>query len=99
MTDLNAVRERDAQSAETWFRKPDSATARAIQDRRALLSLLYERDKQRALDAEEIRRLRAAIAALRAADDGEWINGKNLPRFFNALEGCYAATRGDPPQD
>ncbi|MGH8261386.1 MAG: hypothetical protein ACREUG_17020 [Steroidobacteraceae bacterium] len=38
MIDLEAIRTRDAASAETWFRAPHSAAARAIQDRRALLA-------------------------------------------------------------
>lgn len=66
MIDLDAIRERDAASAETWFRKPNSGTARAMQDRRALLSHIYELTKQRAQDVEEIRRLRAEILDSRA---------------------------------
>jgi hypothetical protein len=38
--DLRAIRKRDADSADTWFKAPNNATARAMQDRRALLKLL-----------------------------------------------------------
>jgi hypothetical protein len=47
--DLAPIRERDAASAETWFKGPQSATAMAIRDRRAMLA--------------EIRRLRDELAA------------------------------------
>lgn len=38
--DLEAIRKRDAISAETWFKAPNTGPARAFQDRRALLQEL-----------------------------------------------------------
>ena len=80
MIDLDAIRERDRISADTWFKVPNKdhhAVARAIQDRRALLSHIYDMTKQRAIDAEEIRRLRAELAGR------EFVVYRNCPKHLS----------------